>query len=288
MKKWEVKKKLDEIIDFSGVEKFIDTPVKRYSSGMYVRLAFAVAAHLDPEILVVDEVLAVGDAEFQKKCLGKMQNVAREGRTVLFVSHNMNAILNLCTTGIHLKHGSIHYQGGASEAVSSYEKETIAVGIDELPYSRDELVVVEFSVCQGGVEKSEFKSELDIEIKIKIELKNNVENFRMGVKICDNKRYPLFLSLSSDWHLKNEKLKKGKYNFTGKIPKNILAGNIYFFYLHASLYGIKNYECERIERIVDIRKPLGYQPSHPEEKLHGSLLIDIKWDINEKDDKKTV
>ena len=105
MKKEEVTRKFDEIVDFSGVEKFIDTPVKRYSSGMYVRLAFAVAAHLDPEILIVDEVLAVGDAEFQKKCLGKMGDVAGEGRTVLFVSHNMAAIQNLCSHTIMMDKG---------------------------------------------------------------------------------------------------------------------------------------------------------------------------------------
>jgi len=107
MNKAEVQRKFDEIVDFSGVEKFIDTPVKRYSSGMYVRLAFAVAAHLDPEILIVDEVLAVGDAEFQKKCLGKMGDVAGEGRTVLFVSHNMGAISQLCSQALILDQGKL-------------------------------------------------------------------------------------------------------------------------------------------------------------------------------------
>ena len=120
MKKDEVTRKFDEIVAFSGVEKFIDTPVKRYSSGMYVRLAFAVAAHLDPEILIVDEVLAVGDAEFQKKCLGKMGDVAGEGRTVLFVSHNMGAIQNLCNKSILLSKGSIDRNGNNSEVISSY------------------------------------------------------------------------------------------------------------------------------------------------------------------------
>lgn len=120
MTKAEVRKKFDEIVAFSEIEKFIDTPVKRYSSGMYVRLAFAVAAHLDPEILVVDEVLAVGDAAFQKKCLGKMGAVAKEGRTVLFVSHNMGAVRNLCQQGIVLRNGRVAYQGGANDAVDFY------------------------------------------------------------------------------------------------------------------------------------------------------------------------
>lgn len=122
MSRREIERKFDEIVDFAEVEKFIDTPVKRYSSGMYVRLAFAVAAHLEPEILVVDEVLAVGDAAFQKKCLGKMGDVAREGRTVLFVSHNMGAVVKLCETGIVLEQGSIVKQEGINEAVSQYAK----------------------------------------------------------------------------------------------------------------------------------------------------------------------
>src|ERR1043165_119068 len=108
MSRVEIKRKFDEIVDFSGVEKFLDTPVKRYSSGMYVRLAFSVAAHLEPEILIVDEVLAVGDAEFQKKCLGKMQDVSSsEGRTVLFVRHNMLAIQTLCNKGFVLNKGQL-------------------------------------------------------------------------------------------------------------------------------------------------------------------------------------
>jgi lipopolysaccharide transport system ATP-binding protein len=121
MRKHEITSKLDEIIDFSGVERYIDTPVKRYSSGMYVRLAFAVAAHLEPEILIVDEVLAVGDAEFQKKCLGKMNQVsANEGRTVLFVSHNLTAVESLCNQAIYLEMGRMVTQGPTADVVREY------------------------------------------------------------------------------------------------------------------------------------------------------------------------
>jgi len=120
MTKSEIRRQFDPIVDFSGVEKFLDTPVKRYSSGMYVRLAFAVAAHLNPEILIIDEVLAVGDAEFQKKCLGKMKNVASGGRTVLFVSHNMTAVRNLCTRGVLLDRGEIRFAGAVDEMIGRY------------------------------------------------------------------------------------------------------------------------------------------------------------------------
>lgn len=120
MSRHEIKTKFDEIVQFSGVERFIDTPVKHYSSGMYVRLAFAVAAHLEPEILIIDEVLAVGDAEFQKKCIGKMQDVAGQGRTILFVSHNMSAVQSLCTKAITLRKGELIGNGPVKEQIELY------------------------------------------------------------------------------------------------------------------------------------------------------------------------
>ena len=129
MSKQEINRKLDEIVDFSGCERYIDTPVKRYSSGMMVRLGFAVAAHLDPEILVVDEVLAVGDAEFQKKAIGKMQDVSKgEGRTVLFVSHNMTSVKQLCKSGVLLENGHVSFMGSAEQTIERY----MAVNMDDI------------------------------------------------------------------------------------------------------------------------------------------------------------
>ncbi|MES2837176.1 MAG: ABC transporter ATP-binding protein [Bacteroidota bacterium] len=137
MTKQEISSKFDEIIDFSGVERYIDTPVKRYSSGMYVRLAFAVAAHLEPEILIVDEVLAVGDAEFQKKCLGKMKDVSGQGRTVLFVSHNMAAVKGLCTHGIVLENGRHTFSGTNEEAINFYSQKSESLSQTELSERTD-------------------------------------------------------------------------------------------------------------------------------------------------------
>jgi lipopolysaccharide transport system ATP-binding protein len=137
MTKAEIRRKFDEIVAFSEIDRFLDTPVKRYSSGMYVRLAFAVAAHLEPEILVVDEVLAVGDAGFQKKCLGKMHDVAAGGRTVLFVSHTMQAVSLLCSRGMLLRAGSLAYVGGVKETIDLYLSTFVkASGSDELPDRR--------------------------------------------------------------------------------------------------------------------------------------------------------
>jgi lipopolysaccharide transport system ATP-binding protein len=153
MRKKEIDQKLDQIVDFSGVERYVDTPVKRYSSGMYVRLAFAVAAHLDSEILIVDEVLAVGDAEFQQKCLGKMKDVStNQGRTVLFVSHNMSAVLNLCSKGLMLKNGLLDFSGNLTECIQRYQSSAIkrssewtASHVADLPQIRYASLVLEES-----------------------------------------------------------------------------------------------------------------------------------------------
>jgi lipopolysaccharide transport system ATP-binding protein len=150
MKKAEIKRKFDEIVAFSEVEKFIDTPVKRYSSGMYVRLAFAVAAHLEPEILIVDEVLAVGDHEFQKKCLGKMDSVAKAGRTVMYVSHNMESVVRLCPRAILLEHGRITKDGQTSDVVEAYlGRQDVA---NRVPYQRTDPPSPKHEAWISGVE----------------------------------------------------------------------------------------------------------------------------------------
>src|SRR5262249_2848407 len=138
MRHSEIARKFDEIVAFAEVEKFIDTPVKRYSSGMYMRLAFSVAAHLEPEILIIDEVLAVGDAAFQNKCLGKMGTVAGEGRTVLFVSHNMTALQSLCSRAIWLNGGELKMDGPASSVVTKYLQSSAQLTLDRVWADTDE------------------------------------------------------------------------------------------------------------------------------------------------------
>jgi lipopolysaccharide transport system ATP-binding protein len=140
MRKSEIRDKFDQIVKFAGVQRYIDTPVKRYSSGMYVRLAFAVAAHLDPDILIIDEVLAVGDAEFQAKCLGKMKDVSDQGRTVLFVSHNMGAVADLCSRAILLKQGGIFMDGETNEVVRAYVKQNMTISLGDASALNDPTV----------------------------------------------------------------------------------------------------------------------------------------------------
>jgi lipopolysaccharide transport system ATP-binding protein len=186
MRRREIDRKFDEIVDFSGVEQFIDTPVKRYSSGMYVRLAFAVAAHLEPEILIIDEVLAVGDAEFQKKCLGKMSDVGKEGKTVLFVSHNMAAIQQLCNYGIVLSKGQLVYSGTALDAVDKY------IDMSDRPTESDSDGFQDFnSVADRNYPAKIFK-------KIRILDKNNapcetfpmLSSMRMEIVLEETHKYP--------------------------------------------------------------------------------------------------
>ena len=185
MRRQEIKRKFDEIVDFAGVERYIDTPVKRYSSGMYVRLAFAVAAHLESEILIVDEVLAVGDAEFQKKCLGKMGDVSKgEGRTVLFVSHNMAAVKSLCTRGIVLEHGSMIFDGDTTQVVDLY----LSQNNDDQVLRND--IVISGDLCQIS----------NTQIISKSDLINNGEDLsiRTVFKSMINREYSVIMSVFRD------------------------------------------------------------------------------------------
>ncbi|MCR5036383.1 MAG: ATP-binding cassette domain-containing protein [Bacteroidales bacterium] len=233
MTKPEIAKKLDEIIDFSGCERYIDTPVKRYSSGMMVRLGFAVAAHLDPEILVVDEVLAVGDAEFQKKAIGKMQDVSQgEGRTVLFVSHNMASIKKLCKTGVILQNGQLVYMGDVYSAVDNYMAEQNQSGSYDTIGSKD-IVFSSFELKNKGVLLGDdlvvdFELQYNKEIFSPIQINVNIfsETFEpvvntsnmdasVEIPIC-----PIGTKLPMRCVIKNVNLTPGKYNFVLYVGDN--------------------------------------------------------------------
>lgn len=198
MTKQEIARKLDEIVDFSGCERYIDTPVKRYSSGMTVRLGFAVAAFLDPEILVVDEVLAVGDAEFQKKAIGKMQDISHgEGRTVLFVSHNMGSIRQLCKTGIVLDKGSVVYSGDVFGAVDYYlatnafVQTATHVDIEESQHDKNRSMDAKLIMAEFVEDKSVFASDEDIKVRVKVNSRVKLDNCRVNIGIFDSTEVPI-------------------------------------------------------------------------------------------------
>ncbi|GAB1254826.1 ABC transporter ATP-binding protein [Desulfovibrio falkowii] len=181
MSRAEVRRKFDEIVDFAGVEKFLDTPVKRYSSGMYVRLAFAVAAHLEPEILIVDEVLAVGDTEFQKKCLGKMEEVGKKGRTILFVSHNMGMISKLCESTIFLQNGTIHTAGPTAIALGEYSKSrkqnaSLRKRVDRDGTGEVRLTSIEFIDGTTSESLQEIRTGQIITVRLGLESNNNLDD----------------------------------------------------------------------------------------------------------------
>jgi homopolymeric O-antigen transport system ATP-binding protein len=181
MRKAEIERKFDEIVEFSGIGKFIDTPVKQYSSGMYVRLAFAVAAHLEPEILMVDEVLAVGDLAFQKKCLGKMGDVTKQGRTVLFVSHNMAAIKSLCNRAIWLSEGKVLTYGDADEVVTNYKNEILGELSDQRDFSP--ILNKKYGLSLEDVNVAVNQNNDGFDLSIKIVLKSQQRTSRVGVGI---------------------------------------------------------------------------------------------------------
>ena len=203
MTKTEIKKKFDEIVDFSGVERYIDTPVKRYSSGMYVRLAFAVAAHLEPEILIVDEVLAVGDAEFQKKCLGKMKDVSGQGRTVLFVSHNMGAIQSLCSRSIYLKNGTIQQTGDTDKIINHYLSNELKIE-DELNLAVNLHIpasITQVKLINGSNQKTKaYLSGESLKFVFKIDCQNQ-GNYQIGIGIASALDVNIFSDLSENLEL---------------------------------------------------------------------------------------
>jgi len=224
MRKREIDRKLDEIIDFSGVERYIDTPVKRYSSGMYVRLAFAVAAHLESEILIVDEVLAVGDAEFQKKCLGKMGEVSKgEGRTVLFVSHNMAAVQSLCNKGIMLKNGCIHYNAEINDLVQFYTSDSSqknSIFVNEEINSLEDISLISVQVIQkenGDVFYIE--DETEVILQFKLTKKQNYVSTSIHLNCMGSKVFCVGDNSLS--------LESGNYEMRYKIPGNLLNSENY-------------------------------------------------------------
>lgn len=285
MKRAEIQKKFDEIVAFAEVEKFIDTPVKRYSSGMYVRLAFAVAAHLEPEILLVDEVLAVGDAAFQKKCLGKMGDVAREGRTVLFVSHNMGAIQNLCERGLWLDFGLLKESAASNEVIYKYlslankgSELSLAQRLDRVGSGR-----IRFSSLSvrdnhaNRISSVATGQELSFEITYNSDSKETIRNVMCALVVRDVYGNRL-LTLSS--HLSGG-------NFVGLAPSGILLCKVPSIPLAPGLYqldlwsSVNGEPTDCVENVVELSITEGdfYGTGKlPESRKHGPFVVPHSWE----------
>ena len=250
MTRKEIKRKFDEIVDFSGVERYIDTPVKRYSSGMYVRLAFAVAAHLESEILIIDEVLAVGDAEFQKKCLGKMGDVTKgEGRTVLFVSHNMAAVSTLCNTGIYLKNGNLVSSGEIQNVISNYLSDGVELNTNSFwkgEAGDDDVTISETKVVSTDSANG-FHTATDLIVEISGEIKKPVYGLVLGFTLWSQYGYELAYCLFDDDKLEIETTEPQKFSKRFRIPADSLAEGHYKIQFDAGIHNIKriiNDECD--------------------------------------------
>jgi lipopolysaccharide transport system ATP-binding protein len=291
MNRREIESKFDEIVSFAEVETFIDTPVKRYSSGMYLRLAFAVAAHLEPEILVVDEVLAVGDAEFQRKCLGKMGDVAREGRTVLFVSHNMSAILRLTEETMVLDEGQMIMRGPTPESVDYYMTSGVyEVGqrnwdvedgrVNAAAPFRPLALRVEDSLGQVTGQVSTVEG---FSIVFEYELDDTITGLRVGLYLSTSRGERVLTSFDTDDEKSFERYTErqaGRYQSRCFIPPDMLNGGRFVLGVNASSYRIRSYFTDEHALSFNVDST-GAPGSHWPEHRRGPIRPALNWVIEE-------
>lgn len=285
MSRAEVRRKFDRIVDFAETERFLDTPVKRYSSGMYVRLAFAVAAHLEPEILVVDEVLAVGDAAFQKKCLGKMQEVGRQGRTVLFVSHNMRAVRQLCDRAILLEQGEVVADGPATGVIEEYLRDTRATEqgsleriIAALPEDPD-FKLESVALSQQGLPlRAVVDNDKQLEIEIGYSVLRRCTGLRVYFDLCDDEDTLLLRSFHDETAAGIPVVEPGSYTSRAVIPANLLGPIQYELRIRATIHNVRS--CLPASGVcVPLRVALtgSYNQAYLGDTFRGKLALPLEW-----------
>lgn len=287
MTKAEITSKIDEIISFSGCEMYIDTPTKRYSSGMTVRLAFAVAAHLEPDILVIDEVLAVGDAEFQKKAIGKMKDISSsQGRTVLFVSHNMASVKKLCTRGLVMENGGVAFKGNVDDCLKHYLKneeknagatKQIFWDLKEAPGGDDFKIKSVATKNEQGEILGSFTDSQSIHVFIETEVLQLLRNMRMSFKLFNDKEIIVF-STSSHIHELTDKA-PGVYTYEVIIPAYLLNQGTYRIQLQAGIPGVKHLLFATKVLSFDILK-ISDSGTIYTTVLPGVVAPKIDWKIN--------
>lgn len=275
MMKREIQQKFDEIVEFAGVERFLDTPAKHYSSGMYTRLAFAVAAHLEPEILLVDEVLAVGDLEFQKKCLGKMREVSQGGRTVVFVSHQMNQIRRLCERAVWLEGGQIRQTGSTAEVVSAYETAMTSRENGKQPRSDGPKPKARFLrweiVEPGGENPHQLVTLGPVTVKFILEVNEPVQIGHHGITLFGSENQMIWGTAAD-----NLRLSPGHCEFVYTLPFLPLRPGIYFW--HLSLYDGRDMLdiWDSVPELVVATRPMG----HRSDEWSGLLNMPCQFSIN--------
>jgi lipopolysaccharide transport system ATP-binding protein len=288
MKRAEIEKKFDEIVAFSEIAQFIDTPVKRYSSGMYMRLAFAVSAHLEPEILIVDEVLAVGDAEFQKKCLGKMSDVAGEGRTVLFVSHNMSAVTRLTKECIILEHGKMTMRAKSQEAVDYYLSHDYDKGgerrwkLEEITTEAEPFRPIAMRALNSRGHVSDTIRSIDpMSIEVEYELSAPITGLRVGLYLMTMRGEFVFTSFDTDdpeEFDRHDVRKAGHYVSRCQIPADMLNEGRFVVGVNASVFRVKRYFQDANAVIFNVN-PAGAPGMHWSEARQGVTRPRLDWNI---------
>lgn len=287
MTKAEIKRRFDEIVDFAEVEKFLDTPVKRYSSGMYVRLAFAVAAHLEPEILIVDEVLAVGDTQFQKKCIGKMKKVGEDGRTVIFVSHNWQAIRQLCSKAILLESGKLTAFDTSQHIASLYfggntsgeSKSDLSEIIRRLPPDATfQLIAVQIS--QNGKAVNRHANNGDaLDVRIKYRVKHDVNRLRVFFDMQDEQGLILFRSFHDEDHDEAPTMLAGTYTSQATIPANVLAAMPHLLCVKAAIHCVRYTLPEEGVCIpIQVEQSSRYNRAYAGDRFVGKFALVLNWD----------
>ena len=286
MSRIEIARKFDEIVAFAEVEKFLDTPVKRYSSGMYVRLAFAVAAHLEPEILIVDEVLAVGDAQFQKKCLGKMEQIGNDGRTIIFVSHNVHAVRKLCTHAALLESGRMTAFGEAEDVTDLYFQKTnrdlsdseLADAIARLPVDPS-FEMTDIALMQSGHPVHGLVNNgLPLDIRIDYRIKESVQGMRVFIDMQDDQGIVLFRSFHDDDQDDMPTMHAGTYSSTVTIPANLLAAYPHLLCVKATVFNDRyNIPEEGICIPLQVEQTGHSNPAYLSGRFVGRFALPLAW-----------
>ena len=283
MTRREIRERFDDIVVFAEIERFIDTPVKYYSSGMYMRLAFAVAAHLEPEILVVDEVLAVGDAAFQAKCLRKMGDVASHGRTVLFVSHNMPAVKTLCKTAVRLDRGVIVDHGDSSAVVDRYLRETTAVDqmsiqeqLQDVPQD-PVLRIHDIHVLQDGSSTTAVLSHLPLHVSVEYEVFETTSGLHVHVMFYDSEDILVFESLHNGTEPGLPTVRAGRYVSTVVIPAEFLAPRPYQIRVTAAIHGERTLLPSPVRIGIDVQPTGIVNRAYPGFTTSGRVAPNLEW-----------
>jgi lipopolysaccharide transport system ATP-binding protein len=286
MRRTEIESKFDEIVSFAEVEKFIDTPVKRFSSGMYLRLAFAVAAHLEPEILLVDEVLAVGDAAFQRKCLGKMSDVAQQGRTVLFVSHNMAAVLRLTQETIVIDQGRLVMRAPTPEAVDYYMTSGLAQSgerawSDEIAQMSPFRPIAVRVLDDVGRVSGQVMAQKGFAVEFEYQVVQEIKGLRVGVYLFTSRGEPVFTSFDTDDAARFERMASrpaGRYISRAIIPGNLVNEGRFVVGVNASSYRIQSYFTDEYA-LTFTADSAGAPGSHWPERRGGPVRPALDWEI---------